>query len=427
MNLNDWTERNQGHFGSVFESIFAKSVLPLVPDLNFDAVSVQFPFFDGDGKQRYCDFVIRENDAVRIAIEIDGFDKTGSGQGMSHDEFIDWQRRQASLTSQGWYVLRFANRDVEAQPERCAAQIGLLLTRLRAAKPNNFLDSPGKQSTGNATTMRANTSSWKRGKNFAATFAIATLIALMIFALWQKSDQPAKTLVAQELSAQPYYDRAIGERGEVGVGRDRIEEVMSDEELRSEILAAGQRQSHAEFVLPPEPAERNSGRAMAGRGEVGVGRDRIEEVMDDDEVSAEILAARQRQLRKRSVPTIGKAGAPGVAPHHMAEIEGQSCSTAISWRNARQFVGRTVAVDGPVVKITRRESVRGSPTWIDMGAPYPSENRLVLVAWGRSGAGFPAEFDNLAGKNICAIGKIFLYKGTAQIELSTASQIKLML
>lgn len=51
---------------------------------------------------------------------------------MSRDDFIDWQRRQASLVSQGWYVLRFANNDVRDFPDDCAAHINSLLSRLRS-------------------------------------------------------------------------------------------------------------------------------------------------------------------------------------------------------------------------------------------------------------------------------------------------------
>lgn len=139
MNLKEWLVKNRSDFGGEFEILFAETVLPLVPELSFDAISVQYPFKDRDNKQRYCDFVIHENNAVRIAIEIDGYDKRGTGTGMSHAEFIDWQRRQAALTSQGWYVLRFANLDVRDDPARCAEHISLLLKRSRSSTDKSGL------------------------------------------------------------------------------------------------------------------------------------------------------------------------------------------------------------------------------------------------------------------------------------------------
>lgn len=131
MKFDDWIESNRAKFGSDYEILFAREVLPLVEGLVCDAVTVQYPFVDKDGKKRYCDFAVIESETVRLAVEIDGYDKRGTGTGMSHDDFLDWQRRQASLASQGWHVLRFANRDVRDYPERCAEHISQLLRRLR--------------------------------------------------------------------------------------------------------------------------------------------------------------------------------------------------------------------------------------------------------------------------------------------------------
>ncbi len=145
MNLNEWLETNRPKFGSDYEILFAENVLPLVAALSLDSIAVQYPFQDMDKKQRYCDFVILENDDVRIAIEIDGYDKRGTGMGMSHSEFIDWQRRQSALTSQGWYVLRFANTDVRDNPQHCAEHISLLLKRSRSNRSNKELSAEEKK------------------------------------------------------------------------------------------------------------------------------------------------------------------------------------------------------------------------------------------------------------------------------------------
>lgn len=129
--IDEWVADNEGAFGSDFECLFARQVLPLVENIDLRRIAVQYPFVDLDGRQRYCDFALEESAHVKVAIEIDGYDKRGEGTGMSHDDFVDWQRRQASLTSQGWYVLRFANRDVRDHPEKCAEYVNRLLRRLR--------------------------------------------------------------------------------------------------------------------------------------------------------------------------------------------------------------------------------------------------------------------------------------------------------
>jgi len=134
MTFSEWVELNREKLGSKYEILFATRVLPLVQGLQSDNVTAQHPFVDTDGKNRYCDFTIAESEVVRVAIEIDGYDKRGNGTGMSHEDFLDWQRRQASLASQGWHVLRFANRDVRDHPGRCADYISRLLNRLRQAQ-----------------------------------------------------------------------------------------------------------------------------------------------------------------------------------------------------------------------------------------------------------------------------------------------------
>lgn len=131
MRVDEWVAANRSKFDSDYELFFVNAVLPLVHGLDLNSLYAQYPFKDKDGRQRYCDFAIVESDDVRVAIEIDGYDKRGSGTGMSHADFIDWQRRQASLAAHGWHVMRFANKDVRDHPGRCADHINALLDKLR--------------------------------------------------------------------------------------------------------------------------------------------------------------------------------------------------------------------------------------------------------------------------------------------------------
>ena len=117
---------------SRFELLFAETVLPLVIGLDPANVHPQHPFRDDDGRQRRIDFAIIEGERVRLAIEVDGFDKRGRGSGMSKQEFSDFLGREASLTRQGWTVLRFANVQVRDNLERCARQISESLWRARS-------------------------------------------------------------------------------------------------------------------------------------------------------------------------------------------------------------------------------------------------------------------------------------------------------
>lgn len=83
MNFTKWVNSNKANFGSEFELLFAETVLPRVPELHIEAITVQYPFKDLDRNQRYCDFVIQEGDAVRIAIAL-LHKSTGCDPGQSH-------------------------------------------------------------------------------------------------------------------------------------------------------------------------------------------------------------------------------------------------------------------------------------------------------------------------------------------------------
>ena len=192
MKPEDWIKNNRATFDSEYEVLFAKQVLPLVEGLKWETVTVQHPFVDSDGRNRYCDFTIIESQTVRVAIEIDGYDKRGTGSGMTHTDFLDWQRRQASLASQGWYVLRFANRDVRDAPQLCAKHITSLLDRLRQAQSGRIeivTIQPTESVPVAAPTIVASPqlreAHPKKKFNFGL---ISGLCCLGIFALWQSND-----------------------------------------------------------------------------------------------------------------------------------------------------------------------------------------------------------------------------------------------
>lgn len=76
------------------------------------------------------DFAIEEP-GVKIAIEVDGFDKAGNG-GMTPKQFANFLDRQNALMTQGWVVLRFTNSLVTNDPVACRRQIELALQVGRA-------------------------------------------------------------------------------------------------------------------------------------------------------------------------------------------------------------------------------------------------------------------------------------------------------
>ncbi|WP_147273104.1 hypothetical protein [Billgrantia montanilacus] len=131
-----WLRLNAAKLGSPFEGMFIKQVLAHLPGVDFAHLQAQAPFQDIDGRQRYCDFSYEVPGHFKLAIEIDGFDKRGTGTGMTHEDFVDWQRRHAALVSQGWDVLRIANRDVRDHPQRCLQYLTLIMKQSQLGQLN---------------------------------------------------------------------------------------------------------------------------------------------------------------------------------------------------------------------------------------------------------------------------------------------------
>lgn len=129
MSPEEFIHLNQAKFDSDFEEAFVRSVLARVPTIELSKVLCQTSF-ECDGRRRRCDFTF--DDGIRIAFEVDGYDKTGRGEGMTRSEFNDWLLREGCLKEQGWTLLRFANRQVVKTPARCARNVELVIQNERA-------------------------------------------------------------------------------------------------------------------------------------------------------------------------------------------------------------------------------------------------------------------------------------------------------
>ncbi len=357
MNLNEWLVANKPNFGSDYEILFAENVLPLVAALSLDSIAVQYPFQDMDKKQRYCDFVIRENDDVRIAIEIDGYDKRGTGTGMSHSDFIDWQRRQSALTSQGWYVLRFANRDVRDNPQRCAEHISLLLKRSRGKSSHKELSTEE--------TKRLNALNNEQIKTISD-------LGEEIKRLEALAEEQSQKIVGQKKDIDPMKHAITAFTAVIFALVILIVWLMSGGFSPGQHTVASQSASPA-----PQPA----------------------------------------MISEPSTVAVYKQPPVVQTPADAA------CNNPIPWQQARANIGRTVAVVGPLMKVTTPNTVQGNPTWIDIGGVFPSTQRLSVIIWGDKKNEFPSvSSGQLVGRSVCIIGLIESYKGNPQIVMTTASQ-----
>ena len=99
----------------------------------------------------------------------------------------------------------------------------------------------------------------------------------------------------------------------------------------------------------------------------------------------------------------------------------------IEWSKASQHVGETVTLYGPVVGSEYASTSNGKPTFLDIGADYPSKNRLSITIWGKNRSAFSTPPEKLyEGKTIAVRGKVYLYDGVCNIEVTSPDQITIL-
>lgn len=404
MDIQRWIEVHKVKFESPYEQMFAERVLLGVEGLDLSTVSVQFQFKDLDNKVRYCDFVIQEG-SIHIAIEIDGYDKRNTGQGMSHDEFVDWQRRQASLTANGWHVLRFANRDVRDHPARCKRYIELLLRDQRSKSLHQSnLESAIAQMTKELESVRRKSGTADHAGNLTRQISLLK----------------NQLLAAQ--NAQPLTERDKREMEQI---LTRLEE--ENRELRHEKNKLEKQTK----ILDGENSTMKTtvwaftlviGFLIAAGAYVLGSREGNVAVVTYVPVdpNQQATASPKTVQPLKSVHQAEQVAAAKVPALQSAAItSSMTCDRPIDWRNARNYVGQQVAVTGYVVDYRYMPNVNGSPTWFNLGAKYPERNRLAVVVWGDDRNRFGrALTSDLVNRKVCVTGKVKMRDGVPQIAIS---------
>ena len=126
----DWSEWKKLYKDTIrhtqFEWDFAIDVIPEVVGLKPSQVIPQHPFTGRDGREYHMDFAII-TEKVKIAIELEGYDKTNSGKGKTKKEHDEFNLRIQHLTRLGWKILTITNAQFKRDPMGYANQIRQLM------------------------------------------------------------------------------------------------------------------------------------------------------------------------------------------------------------------------------------------------------------------------------------------------------------
>jgi hypothetical protein len=198
-------------------------VIPAVIGLQPSQVTPQHPFVGIDGRQYHMDFAI-VTEKVKIAIELEGFDKDNSGGGQSKKQHDEFNRRIQSLTALGWKPLTITNAQFKSDPMHYANLIRQIILepnskKIITEKQDNTeilesikklsgvvrkLDSTSKESPA-ITVVHSDSEALTSIKKIgvAGITVIAALLALLIFALSKNGDTPPSTPVIQSPASTP--------------------------------------------------------------------------------------------------------------------------------------------------------------------------------------------------------------------------------
>lgn len=101
--------------------------------------------------------------------------------------------------------------------------------------------------------------------------------------------------------------------------------------------------------------------------------------------------------------------------------------TKISVSEASKHIGDSVQISTQVYGVKYLSNVKGSPTFINLGAAYPNQ-LLTAVIWQdvRDKMGVEPTEENLKNKTVIVIGKIEMYKGKIQIVIKDPSQFQVV-
>ncbi len=424
MDLQEWLAKHEQHFDSpIYEGLFVRNVLSRVADLNVASLHVQHPFVDADGKPRRCDFAIIEGDDLKIALEVDGYDKKGTGAGMTRSEFVDWQRRQASLTSQGWIVLRFANTDVRDFPKNCAEHITLTLREARSRQGHTqSLEKEIRRlkEKGNLRVSEESPRYLARVDDKATRLEeleAALRAAMASSRLSAVEEERLEALHKLQQDVRNVEGRSSNTRiGLIAVGVITTFAILLLLGNRSPSSLPAHRATAETVPVPPldvvaETSAREPPRPPSPPAPQLVAPEEIYPV------NLPIEAGSASPQAAATTPHAGSSGQREVL------LEGISCDFPVEWQKVQKSIGDTVAFAGPISRVAERQDLRGKPTFLTVGIPFPSNNRVEVVIWGRNRSQFADVLNqNPEGRTGCFLGEIELYEGVPQVNLRNRNQ-----
>ena len=96
----------------------------------------------------------------------------------------------------------------------------------------------------------------------------------------------------------------------------------------------------------------------------------------------------------------------------------------IDWSNAKAHVGKVVTIEGLVVSTHNEQNKQ---VFLNVGRPYPNEDRFTILIWGESLKNFPEDpAETYKAKTVRVKGKVELYEGVPEIIIDGPEDIEIV-
>lgn len=102
-----------------------------------------------------------------------------------------------------------------------------------------------------------------------------------------------------------------------------------------------------------------------------------------------------------------------------------NCAGAASWQRARAFIGHVATLRGHVASTKYAAYSNGSPTFLNIGRPYPNEG-LSVVIWLENRGAFGRPEVRYRRHTICVRGLVRRYDGVPEIVARSPRQIRIV-
>lgn len=103
---------------------------------------------------------------------------------------------------------------------------------------------------------------------------------------------------------------------------------------------------------------------------------------------------------------------------------GEAVVGPISPEEAAEYIGKRAEVCGFVAEVVEVREIEGKPTFINLGAEHPNQPFTALIWEDDRGRWDTTPEVLYSGRSICVTGTVERHEGTAQIILSSPTQVQ---